>query len=105
MNYNRLIAYAFIAATMTGFTSCSDDDEPMPKDPDFPTLSSGAYVLNQGSYSKKIEGALNVIDYTTATIADDSQKPTTVHSARHRSAASPTVARSISACTAPRPSR
>ncbi len=71
MNYNRLIAYAFIAATMTGFTSCSDDDEPMPKDPDFPTLSSGAYVLNQGSYSKKIEGALNVIDYTTATIADD----------------------------------
>lgn len=55
-----------IAALMAaGITSCSDDDEPVVKNPDMPTVSRGAYVLTQGNWTTKVEGSLNVLDYAT----------------------------------------
>lgn len=56
------------AAVTIGFSSCSSDE------PDeIPTneylVPNGAYLLNQGNYSNKIEGALNVLDFDSSTMA------------------------------------
>lgn len=46
---------------------CKDDAPSLP-DPDFPSISSGAYILTQGNYYDNIEGTLNVIDYSSGTM-------------------------------------
>lgn len=57
--------YLWAAAAMAfAFTSCSDDDGPGMPDPDYPTVSEGIYVLNQGQYYSGIEGSLNVLGYS-----------------------------------------
>lgn len=62
----KKLFYVCIAALMAaGITSCSDDDEPVVKNPDMPTVSRGAYVLTQGNWTTKVEGSLNVLDYAT----------------------------------------
>lgn len=55
---------ALLAIMAVSFTSCSDDDEPA-VDPDRPTVSEGAFVLNQGNLRNKIEGSLTYLDYAT----------------------------------------
>lgn len=47
---------------LCGLASCSDNGPSIP-DADYPTLSEGAYVLNQGNFYNGISGGLNVIDY------------------------------------------
>ncbi len=55
---------AFIMAL--ALASCEKSDKE-PWNPDAPTISNGAYVLNQGNSYNHIEGSLNVIDYTNFT--------------------------------------
>ncbi len=64
---NKLIIKGLILpALILGLASCSgDDDDPRPVNPDVPTISSGAFVLNQGNLRNKIEGSLTYIDYAT----------------------------------------
>lgn len=56
-----LMTAAAIATTMA---SCSDDDNDFKIDPDSPSVSEGAYILNQGNFYSNIEGGLNVINYS-----------------------------------------
>ncbi|MDE5712401.1 MAG: hypothetical protein K2I16_02070 [Muribaculaceae bacterium] len=65
--------YLSVAAfAMLCFTACSDDDEPDKKDPDpVVPVSTGAYILTQGNYWDKIEGSLDVIDYSKSTISQN----------------------------------
>lgn len=60
-----------MAACSLGFTACSDDDEPNLPNPDVPTEAEGAFILNQGNYSKQIEGSLTLIDYTSSTASQN----------------------------------
>ena len=52
-------------------TSCSSDDEPVVDEPLIPAVTSGAFLLNQGNYSNKIEGSLNLLDFTTSTMTQN----------------------------------
>ena len=56
-----------IAAAGMTFASCSNSDEPKKPDPEVPTVAEGAFIINQGNYSKQIEGSLTLIDYATST--------------------------------------
>lgn len=58
----KLISMCLCAACAVAMTSCSDDDDPVIKNPDVPTISTGAFILNQGSWGK-IDGSLNLLDY------------------------------------------
>ncbi len=63
----KLFYYAAIpAACCLALSSCKEDT-PNISNPDFPTVTEGAYVLNQGTYSYNIEGSLNVIDFSDYT--------------------------------------
>lgn len=64
----KLFPLCLLASFAVAFTGCSDDDDPTVKNPDIPTVSTGAFVLNQGLYGK-LDGSLNVIDYTRLTYA------------------------------------
>lgn len=63
-NYKKIMLPAFIMAL--ALASCEKSDKE-PWNPDAPTISNGAYVLNQGNSYNHIEGSLNVIDYTNFT--------------------------------------
>lgn len=68
MKKSFLLTGCLLAAVTLGFSSCSSDD------PDDVTaneylIKNGAYLLNQGNYSNKIEGALNVLDLDNSTMA------------------------------------
>lgn len=71
------IFYPFAVATiaLTVFSSCEDsndtdiDIDDIVGNPDFPTMSAGAYILNQGSYYSSVEGSLNVLDYESGLLA------------------------------------
>lgn len=58
-----------VAALMsTALASCSSDDDPVVEEPLIPAVTNGAFLLNQGNYSNKIEGSLNLLDFTTSTM-------------------------------------
>ncbi len=65
--FRFLTLAAAAALLLPAFTSCSDDPE-VPN-PDKPTLSSGAFILNQGNYYKGIDGSLNLINYADSEIS------------------------------------
>lgn len=54
-----------MAACTLGFTGCSDNDEPVVPNPDIPTSTEGAFVLNQGNYTLQFEGTLTLLDYAS----------------------------------------
>ena len=55
---------AVALGSMLSLGACSkDDDKPEVPNPDAPTVSQGAYVLNQGNYYNQVEGSLSVINY------------------------------------------
>lgn len=56
---------ALLALMAVSLPSCSDDDDEPVIDPDRPTVSEGAFVLNQGNLYYKIEGSLSYLDYAT----------------------------------------
>lgn len=60
------IKMMLVASASFAFVACSSDDEPQAPNPDQPTATEGAFVLNQGNYSKQIEGSLTLIDYNAA---------------------------------------
>lgn len=65
----NLLYLSVAAFAAFSLASCSDEDEPGQKNPEeVPAVSLGAYILNQGNYSKKLEGELSVIDYATSNI-------------------------------------
>jgi|GEM_PF-1079824 hypothetical protein len=66
------IYYPFAVATiaLTVFSSCEESSDNIGSNPDFPTVSAGAYILNQGSYFDNIEGSLNVLDYESDILAE-----------------------------------
>ncbi len=66
-----LFGVAITAVSMTAITSCSDDTETKKLNPDLPSVSAGAFILNQGQYYNGIEGSLNAIDYKTETCSKD----------------------------------
>lgn len=54
------------AFSLAGFTSCSDDDktpDPLPGG-NSAIVQDGAFFLNQGNMGKKLEGSLNVLNYS-----------------------------------------
>lgn len=61
---NFFAFWAIIALVMC--VSCNKDNEPFIPDPDYPTVSNGFYVLNQGNYYSGIEGSFNVVDYNSS---------------------------------------
>lgn len=64
--------YLYLTAAsiaMLGLASCSEDDGPSVPDPDYPTVSEGAYVLNQGNFYNAVPGGLNVVDYNSSQTA------------------------------------
>lgn len=46
-------------------TACGDDNDVV-KSPDFPDTSNGAFLLYQGQMYDKIDGALDLLDYSTS---------------------------------------
>lgn len=57
---------AMLLFACVGFTSCSDDDDNgKTPNPEAPSVSEGAFVLNQGNMGNKIEGSLTYLDYAT----------------------------------------
>lgn len=67
----RFLSLAVVTTLLLpALTACSDDknDEP---DADRPTVSTGAFILNQGNYYKGIEGSLNLVDYATSTVSSN----------------------------------
>lgn len=62
---------AAAAVALAILPSCSSDDEPASDDSKVNYITDGAFILNQGNYDKKIEGSLNVLDYTTSTLTPD----------------------------------
>lgn len=67
MKINRFLLFPAIASLVLGFSSCSSDDNE--EENQYPEISTGAFVLNQGNYSHKVEGQLNLINYDNSTIA------------------------------------
>lgn len=63
----KTIKMMLIASAAAAFVACSNDDEPEAPNPDQPTATEGAFVLNQGNYGKQIEGSLTLIDYNSST--------------------------------------
>lgn len=64
MKHLKLAAIALLCAT--GFTACSEDDEPQVSGGGTVTkLTETTYVLNQGSYYDGIDGSLDAIDSFT----------------------------------------
>ena len=59
------MAAGLIAATVT---SCKDNDDVTPPNPDKPTVSAGAFILNQGNSYSNIEGGLFAIDYSNGNV-------------------------------------
>lgn len=59
-----------IAAGAIGLTGCSNEDGPDEPNPDLPTLTEGAFVLNQGNYGMQVEGSLTLIDYASSATQD-----------------------------------
>ena len=63
--------YGLTVLTVTGILmSCEENNDSNVKNPDVPTVSAGAYILNQGEYSSKIEGSLNVLDYASQSMRE-----------------------------------
>lgn len=61
-----IIKGLLLPALILGLASCGDDDEPAPVNPDMPSISAGAFILNRGNLYNKIEGSLTYFDYTTS---------------------------------------
>lgn len=62
----KIITKMLIIAGALGMVACSDEnDEPVLPNPDKPTVTEGAFVLNQGTYGLQIEGSLTLIDYNS----------------------------------------
>lgn len=60
----KKVIYSLLFSAITlSMASCSDDNSPELPNPDFPKVSNGVYVLNQGNYYSNVEGSLTVIDY------------------------------------------
>lgn len=69
---NKQLTYLATAAiALISLSSCSDDNDPYVPNPDDPSYSSGAYILNQGNFYKGLAGGLNVIDYSTQAITEN----------------------------------
>ncbi len=62
-NYKKIMLPAFVLALT--LASCEKSEEE-PWNPDAPTISNGAYILNQGNSYNHIDGSLNLIDYTAS---------------------------------------
>lgn len=64
----KFISFAAIAALVAlSMTSCDDnDDDPVPVPVE---ISDGAFVLNSGNQSSKIDGTLSYFDYTKNTVS------------------------------------
>lgn len=62
--------FAFATIALTVFSSCEESSDNIGSNPDFPTVSAGAYILNQGSYFDNIEGSLNVLDYGSDNLSE-----------------------------------
>lgn len=61
-----ILLSAMLLFACVGFTSCSDDDDNgKTPNPEAPSVSEGAFVLNQGNMGNKIEGSLTYLDYAT----------------------------------------
>ncbi len=61
--------FGCLAATVAlGLSSCSSDDPDETPSNEY-LIKNGAYLLNQGNYRNKIEGALNVLDLDNSTMA------------------------------------
>ncbi len=53
-------------------SSCSDDDDKdKAPDPEVPVVAEGAFVLNQGNMTDKIEGSLTYLDYAKGTASQN----------------------------------
>lgn len=66
MKLKKLINYGIALVIISTLASCEKDSPKSPHDPDldFPDISAGIYVLNQGNYYSGVEGSLTVIDYS-----------------------------------------
>lgn len=64
----NLLWGAMLLFAGVSFTACSDDDDKgNTPNPETPTVTEGAFVINQGNMGSKIEGSLTYIDYATGT--------------------------------------
>ncbi len=65
-----LLSIAVLLGACLLFNSCTDDEGEGKKKPTEFTVTNGAFVLNEGNYSNKINGSLSYIDYTNYTITN-----------------------------------
>ncbi len=65
-----LLSFAVLLGACVLFNSCSNDEDDDKKKPHEFTVTSGAYVLNEGNYYSQINGSLSYIDYTGYTITN-----------------------------------
>ncbi len=66
----KFYLFAILMASMFAFSACSDDDDKGTDKPFVPTESSGAYVMNQGSYYSKVSSSIGYLDYGTQKLSD-----------------------------------
>lgn len=65
-----LLSFAVLLGACLLFNSCSNDEDDDKKKPTEFTVTNGAFVLNEGNYSNKINGSLSYIDYTDYTVTN-----------------------------------
>ena len=63
----KIIYLSLLVLSMTGFASCDDSKSHEPN-PDEPSVSYGAFFLNQGNFYSHIDGALSALNYNTGTM-------------------------------------
>lgn len=61
-----LLSIAVLMAATISFTSCDDDDDCPTCPPPATIVQNGVYVINEGSYSSKINGTLDFLGYDVA---------------------------------------
>lgn len=67
----KVILSALLATTFFGFTSCSDNEDPIPE----PSIvSTGVFVLNEGNSYSGINGSLTSYDYVGNTATQNAYK-------------------------------
>lgn len=62
-----LLSFAVLLAATVSFTSCDDDDNDGPDEPQYTNVLNGVYVVNEGSYFNQINGSLDFLAYDDAT--------------------------------------